>query len=299
MSLGEIIRTCKSNAWNTMKKVYWWAVLLCFLAALLGAGTFKSSGGGGSIGSGSSGSTSSYSQSASKQDWNKVLEEIKSKTDSGNPLSGSDIDELVEEISKDDDAMAGLIVAMYIVIIYLIVFIPIILIVAAIAAIFRLLVSYPVTVGKYHYFLHVEDDENSKKSMLDLFHVFKTTRYGYTVLKMFLVELYVALWTMLFIIPGIIKKYSYFMVPYLTAENPKIDSKRAFEISKQAMSGNKWNLFVLQLSFLGWELLAVLTCGLGFIFLSPYYEAAMSEFYKLVKSQALEKGIASQDEFVM
>lgn len=295
MSLTEIISTCKAKAWATMKKVYWWAFLLCFLASLLGASTFQSSGSGG----GGASSSSSYTSSNSNADWSKLVEEIKENADKQNPISGSAFDEMVNEIAQDEDALAGLIIVLYVILIYLLILVPIIMVVAAIAGIIRYLLSYPVKVGKFHYFMHIEDNEESPKKMLELFHVFRVQRYGYTVIKMFLVELYQALWSMLFIIPGIIKGYSYFMVPYITAENPRMTAKRAFEISKKAMSGNKWNLFVFQLSFLGWELLCVLTCGLGFLFLAPYYEAAMTEFYKYVKEQALERGIASHDEFVM
>ena len=73
---------------------------------------------------------------------------------------------------------------------------------------------------------------------------------------MFLKGLFQGLWSLLFVIPGIIKSYEYRMIPYILSENPNISRKRAFEISKQMMKGNKWDTFVLDLSFIGWQILS-------------------------------------------
>ena len=81
---------------------------------------------------------------------------------------------------------------------------------------------------------------------------FRSGHYGNIVLTMFLRDLYIVLWTLLFIVPGIVKSYEYMMVPYILAENPGMDQKEVFQISREMMNGQKWNAFVLDLSFIGW-----------------------------------------------
>ena len=93
------------------------------------------------------------------------------------------------------------------------------------------------------------------------------------------------LWTLLFIIPGIIKSYEYSIIPYILADDPEISSKDAFKKAKQMMKGNKWRLFKLEFSFIGWFVLCVLTLGIGTFFLIPYINAANAEFYVELKNK--------------
>lgn len=113
---------------------------------------------------------------------------------------------------------------------------------------------------------------------------------------MFLMELYTGLWGLLFVIPGIIKHYEYFFVPYLLSENPAMETKRAFELSKEMSNGRKWDIFVMELSFFGWYLLGALCCGIGVFFVSPYYEASMAELYAASRAYVLQNGIAGTME---
>ncbi len=92
--------------------------------------------------------------------------------------------------------------------------------------------------------------------------------------------LFITLWTFLFIIPGIIASYSYAMAPYLMAENPDMGIMEAIRRSKEIMQGNKWRLFCLHISFIGWAFLCIFTCGLGTLFLSPYQMLAEAAFYR-------------------
>lgn len=87
------------------------------------------------------------------------------------------------------------------------------------------------------------------------------------------------LWALLFIIPGIIAAYRYAMAPYIMAENPDMSASSAIGESKYLMSNNKWRLFCLQFSFIGWYILAMFTAGIGGIFLAPYVKAAYTAFY--------------------
>lgn len=117
-------------------------------------------------------------------------------------------------------------------------------------------------------------------SLREIFRGF-SPRYGRNVLALFLRGLYLCLWTLLFIIPGIVKSYSYLLMPYLLAENPDMSRKEAFRLSRQLMKGNKWRTFVLDLSFLGWDILSIFTFGLLQIFyVRPYKAAAYAELYK-------------------
>lgn len=92
--------------------------------------------------------------------------------------------------------------------------------------------------------------------------------------------LFVTLWSLLLIIPGIIASYSYAMAPYLMAENPNMGIMEAINRSKELMRCNKWRLFCLHLSFIGWIFLCLFSCGLGFLFLSPYQMLADVAFYR-------------------
>ena len=111
-----------------------------------------------------------------------------------------------------------------------------------------------------------------------LFKYFKYTKK--MIITNLVIMLKIFLWSLLFIIPGIIKAYSYAMVPYILAENPNLSTKEALDLSKKMMNGNKWRLFCLQISFIGWIILCALTFGIGYIFLAPYQKAAEACFYK-------------------
>jgi hypothetical protein len=89
------------------------------------------------------------------------------------------------------------------------------------------------------------------------------------------------LWTLLFIIPGIVKAYEYRMIPYILAENPHMSRKEVFAASKSMMMGNKWKAFVLDLSFLGWHILSVFTVGiLELFYVAPYVYATNAALYE-------------------
>ena len=89
-------------------------------------------------------------------------------------------------------------------------------------------------------------------------------------------------WSLLFIIPGIVASYSYAMTEYILAEDPELSAGEAIERSKQMMAGNRFRLFCLELSFIGWDLLSSLTLGIGHLWLTPYKQAARAAFYREV-----------------
>lgn len=142
-------------------------------------------------------------------------------------------------------------------------------------------------------------EENSihKTKVALILDGFKNGAYGRNVVTMLLRDVYAILWTLCLIIPGVVKSYEYKMIPYILAENPEISRERAFEISKHIMDGQKWDAFVLDLSFLGWNLLSVITLGIvGVLYVRPYMSTTWAEFYKVNRKMALEKGIASEQE---
>lgn len=95
-------------------------------------------------------------------------------------------------------------------------------------------------------------------------------------------SVYIFLWSLLFIIPGIFATYSYAMTSYILAENPEISASEAIARSKEMMEGNRWRLFCLEISFFGWAMLCAFTCGIGFLWLTPYEQAAKAAFYREV-----------------
>ena len=120
---------------------------------------------------------------------------------------------------------------------------------------------------------------------------FRSGYYVNIVLTMFLRDLFTALWSLLLVVPGIVKHYEYLMVPYIIAENPAMDYKEAFQISKQMMDGEKMEAFIMDLSFLGWYLLSAVTCGLLAIFyVNPYVQASFAEMYTFNKQKAYQEG---------
>ena len=94
---------------------------------------------------------------------------------------------------------------------------------------------------------------------------------------------FIYLWTLVFIIPGFVKSYSYMMMPYIIADNPNMSSKAAMKLSIEMMKGHKWELFVLHLSFIGWGILTALTFGILAIYVVPYMEASVANFYQRLK----------------
>jgi uncharacterized membrane protein len=116
----------------------------------------------------------------------------------------------------------------------------------------QIFLGFPIIVGEARYFISAS---SGIENMNFLAYVFRKDRYLNSVKTMFLKNLFIIFWSLLFFIPGIIKYYEYSMVKYIVADNPKIDYKRALEISRQMTRNNKWQIFVLDLSFIGWLLL--------------------------------------------
>lgn len=163
---------------------------------------------------------------------------------------------------------------------FIVVFMVVMLVVMVIGFAVSAFLLNPLVVGAQRFFVV---SHYQKAELGELGYAFSNS-YMNVVKTMFLKALYVFLWSLLLVIPGIIKGYEYRMIPYILAENPGIDTKEAFAMSKQMMDGNKWNAFVLDLSFLGWIILSVFTCGiLAIFYVNPYIYMTDAELYVALK----------------
>lgn len=151
-----------------------------------------------------------------------------------------------------------------------------------------LFVMNPIEVGCERFFIVNHAMPGLARSS-ELFHSFGN-HYLHVVKTMFLRQFYTFLWTLLFIVPGIIKHYSYRLVPYIAAEEPGMPTSEVFRLSKAMMRGNKWHAFVLDLSYIGWHILNVLTLGiLGIFYVKPYQATANAELYITLRDQFLHR----------
>jgi uncharacterized membrane protein len=108
--------------------------------------------------------------------------------------------------------------------------------------------------------------------------------YVRNAVSILLVYLYTLLWTLLFIVPGIIKGLAYSLTPFIVKDNPQLSPNQAINLSMKMMKGHKFDLFYLYLSFIGWIFLAILTLGIGLLWVIPYMQTSMAAFYLDVKN---------------
>jgi uncharacterized membrane protein len=253
----------KERAKQTLRKYYWMAFLVTFLASLLVGG----------LGAGAP--TLGYrfelgGQSYGYHNYNYF-----------HGFRGGFLDrDFIPWIAGALAAMAVLLTAVA-------------LIAAAVGIAYGVFVAGPLEVGKRRYFLEARQDRSEAANLL---YSFGRGRYPNAVKAMAWRLLFLFLWTLLFIIPGIVKAYSYGMIPYLMADNPKMDYGRAMKLSMAMTRGRKWSIFVLDLSFLGWALLGMLCCGVGVLFLSPYFYATKAEMYVALRARALDEGLCQAAE---
>ena len=142
-------------------------------------------------------------------------------------------------------------------------------------------ITGPLALGLAIYFLNFLKNEES--NLNQLFEGFKN--YGGVLVTYLLYSIYILLWTLLFIIPGIIAQMKYSQVWFIMAEDSEISGNDALMKSKKMMDGFKMQYFLLALSFFGWILLAMLTCGIGLLWVIPYMQTSYAKFYEALKEQ--------------
>ena len=155
---------------------------------------------------------------------------------------------------------------------------PIIITAALFMAVIYFVLGSFVGVGYAKFNLNLVD--RNKASFENLFEYF--SNWKTTTITRLLRALYTFLWSLFFIIPGIVAGFSYAMTEYILAENPELTPDEAIQASKSMMMGNRWRLFCLQFSFIGWDILATLAFGIGHLWLTPYKQAAYATFYREV-----------------
>ena len=156
-------------------------------------------------------------------------------------------------------------------------------------------VVLPLTIGAARFFVHNRFGHVD----LGLVKTAFTASYSRSMGAMFITQLYIFLWGLLFVIPGIIKLLEYSMVPWLLSDNPNLTGERAREISRMMTYGQKGQIFILELSFLGWYLLGSLALGVGTIFVGPYYRATFAELYICLRENILASGSVTPAELCL
>lgn len=152
---------------------------------------------------------------------------------------------------------------------------------AIIMAVIYFVLGSVIEAGYARFNMDLADRTEAKlETLFTYFHIWKTTAA-----TRFLKGLYTLLWSLLFIIPGIIASYSYAMTGYILAEHPELTASEAIERSKEMMSGNRFRLFCLQFSFIGWSILCSFTLGIGNLWLRSYKQAATAAFYREISGK--------------
>lgn len=152
------------------------------------------------------------------------------------------------------------------------------------------LVSGPLTLGGYYLALNIIREKQT--SIGNIFVWFTDAkRFLKSFLVYLLVNLYLFLWTLLLIIPGIIKSFSYAMTYFIINDHPEYSLNQAITESRRMMDGHKMEYFLLCLSFIGWFILSCITLGIGFLWLIPYFYTTAAAFYEEIAEEYYEKKI--------
>ena len=152
------------------------------------------------------------------------------------------------------------------------------------------IIAPALSIGLTMVYLSVTYGEDVQINML--FDGFRGKLFGKSIALFLLTILYTLLWSLLFVIPGIIKAYSYSMAFYILAENPDMTANEAITESKEIMNGHKWELFVLGLSFILWAFAIVFTLGIAAIYVEPYMQLTIANFYHNIKRQPVAETVS-------
>ncbi len=148
----------------------------------------------------------------------------------------------------------------------------------------NLFISFPLAFSLVLLYVGFVRGEN-RLSVGGIFKAFKSPHYLNSIGVYFLMGLFTALWTMLFIIPGIIKSLSYALAPYILADNPELSANEAIDESIAMMKGHKADLFLIQLGYAALAILSLLALGIPLLWLDPYYKVVYAKFYEEVKAE--------------
>ena len=295
--------TIKERAKEGFKRNYWWCVLAALILSLL-------------IGGGSNSSDKKKDKdqnsgwgSYTNQGFGDNIANQVFFDNNGNVFFNNSSDSSGSFTDKVTDKAAGLVggkaysvakaalgftagmVIVFIVVILIIVFV--------ISLILKALVFNPLEMGGRKFFLKNQIEE--EKGIGCYLDGFRGGTYGNVVVTMLVRDVKIFLWTLLLIIPGIIKSYEYRMVPYILAEHPELSYSEVLRMSSEMMDGQKMNAFVLDLSFIGWFILSGITAGIvGIFWTNPYYYSADAELYLTLSTGGFrgnQETTAQNDQF--
>ncbi|RBP65920.1 uncharacterized protein DUF975 [Alkalibaculum bacchi] len=256
----------KTRAKSVLKVTYWKSFLVSIILAIVG---------------GSGGGSSSMRARMGNETGANFLDEYN--------YSNGDFNGFGNEIPFDS-IMDGEMLA------YLLAVFGIIALIALLVGIaLRIFLGYPLEMGGRKFFVQ------SSRYGADLNYLgygFTKGNYLNIVKTMFFRDLYIFFWSLLLIIPGIIKSYSYSMVPYILADNPQMETDVAIQMSMNMTKGHKFNMWVLDLSFIGWYILGMIALGIGILFVLPYENATKAELYIELRKEAIESGLISAHDLV-
>lgn len=268
----------KGKAKFSFKRNYWKSVLISLLLAFIvggggtGAGSFARG-----LSDGVSGSDESYTDDYDYDDgdYDDDYYDNESDDDIIRDFSSGFAEGFQDGVSHGPSGTAFAALA-----IFGITFIIIFLILMSVVILLDVFICNPIEVGCKRFYVR---NLNESAQVGNVGFAFDN-HYKNITKTMFFRDLYTILWTLLFIIPGIVKSYEYQMIPYLLAENPQMSREQAFAESKRMMSGQKWRAFVLDLSFIGWNILSAITLGiLGIFYVQPYMDATHAALYEALR----------------
>lgn len=267
----------KYKAKQALKNNYWKIVLVSLLVGVIGAGTTA----------GISNTFESDSESIWESEDSNSLEDFFSESGSGYTDDIYDMYENEYEYEYDYEYdygsssgdMGGLSTSQIVGVfaIFGIIILVVMGIAIVVAAVYSAFIYNPLGVGTNRFFLKSLNEKAEAKEIVFAFD----HNYKNVIKILFIRDVKVFLWGLLFIIPGIIKSYEYYMMPYLLAENPNLTKEEAFRLSKQMMTGNKFETFILEISFFWWDLLSAMTAGIvGIFYVQPYKNLTFAALYE-------------------
>lgn len=270
-------RELKERAKEALQRNYWKIVLVTALLFLLGceAGGFSFST---KIFNTESGNAANAERAAEVE---KSIIIVKEEPKPGELIGQFIGNGEIEAENFEIDVLDGIIFGIIAIVIFIIAF----LIIFALILIVDIFLINPFEVGGKRFMrMSVEGTAQVKEIAYGFDHSYKNV-----VKVLFYRDLYVFLWALLFIIPGIVKMYQYFMVPYILTEYPDMEYKAALQLSRDMMEGNKWKTFVLGLSFILWDILGALTFGILEIFyVNPYRSLTYAALYCRLKNAPVD-----------
>ena len=276
----------KQRAKEALKRNYWRIVLVTLLAVILGGGlsaTASAGGGGTTQSSKQQIKTGAVTDDMEISIYGNASDTVDNIADEDDVDTAAENMDAAEQETNDTSVADTLVIGGLIIVILIVA-----LCVFALAYALGAFLYNPFYTGVCRFMLKSVDDRAEVKEIAYGFdHSYKNV-----VKTMFHADLRVIAWSLLFIIPGIYKKYQYRMVAYILSEHPDMDYKEALRLSRDIMNGEKWHTFILDLSFIPWRMLGLITCGIvGVFYVNPYIYLTNAALYRELSERRDDNGI--------